>query len=146
MDDEWDRAGAVGEAETDLLAERYGRTRRTADGRRPAIVAAVIVGLLGLATVIWLAIGAFNVPVRTQDRGFAIIDSTAIDVTFVVVKDPDATVTCRVHALSPSFAEVGVKDVPVGPAEEAAVQVTTRVATSELATTGLVQWCEVDEP
>ncbi len=96
--------------------------------------------------MVWLAIAAFSVPVRTMDRGFEIVNDTAIDVTFVVVKNAGATVTCRVHALNPSFAEVGVKDVLVGPAEDAAVQLTTRVATSELATTGLVQWCEVVGP
>ena len=130
----------------DLLEDRYGRTPDSRQRRRRTVVIAVVVAALGLATVVWLAIGAFSVPVRTMDRGFDIVDATAIDVTFVVVKDAGATVTCRVHALNPSFAEVGVKDVLVGPAEEAAVQLTTRVATSELATTGLVQWCEVAEP
>jgi hypothetical protein len=128
------------------LAERYGRGPDEGQRRRRTVAIAVVVALLGLAAVVWLAFGAFSVPVRTMDRGFDIIDATAIDVTFVVVKDAEATVTCRVHALNPSFAEVGVKDVLVGPAEDSAVQLTTRVATSELATTGLVQWCEVVEP
>lgn len=128
------------------LEERYGPGLDARQRRRRTVAIAVVVAVLGLATVVWLAVGAFSVPVRTMDRGFDIVDETAIDVTFVVVKDAGATVTCRVHALNPSFAEVGVKDVLVGPAEDAAVQVTTRVATSELATTGLVQWCEVVEP
>jgi hypothetical protein len=126
----------------DDLADRYGRQPRAA--RRPGlrwVVAAVTVA--GLALVAWVGYGILSVPVRTQDAGFEIVDATAIDVTFVVVRDPDATVTCRVRALSPSFAEVGVKDVLVGPGEEATAAVRVRVTTSEAATTGVVDSCTV---
>lgn len=137
-------SGATGPGTEDLLAERYGRTRPPAADRRLVILAAAVTALLGLVVVGWWAIGQANIPVRTQDVGFSIIDATAIDVTFDVTKDPASHVTCRVRALSPSFAEVGVRDVPIGPAAEATLRVTVRVATTERATTGMVQHCDVD--
>lgn len=132
----------VDDAAAQVLAERYGAggTHRRVT---PLRVAAVLVALAGLALVTWVGVGIMQVPVRTQDAGFEIVDDAAIDVTFLVVRDPTATLTCRVHALSPSFAEVGAKDVTIGPSPDRALRVTTRVATSERATTGMVQACEV---
>ncbi len=129
----------------DALADRYGRSagpRR----RRTTILTAVVAGVVGLAAVVWLAAGQLSVPVHTMDVGFSIVDDTAIDVTFDVVKAPETTVVCRVRALSPSFAEIGVRDVVVGPSAERASRVTVRVATSGLATTGLVQRCDPTQP
>lgn len=130
--------------ENDLyLEERYGRRRTPLRRRRAVVIGIVATALLGVAVVVWVAVGLARVPVSTQDVGFSVIDETAVDVRFVVMRDPAATVRCRVHALSPSFAEVGVRDVLVGPSRDASVLVTTRVATSERATTGLVQRCSV---
>lgn len=140
-----DRDVPVTDAE--LLTARYGRRPTAARDRRTVLVAAVVVAVLGLAALVWVGVGVSRVPVRTQDLGFAIIDASAIDVTFLVDKAPSTVVDCRVHALNPQFAEVGVKDVRIGPDTERPVVVTTRIATSELATTGLVQRCAaVDTP
>lgn len=133
-------------SEADLLAERYGKAPGAPQRRRRTVAAAVIAGVLGLAAVVWLGIGRLSVPVEAVDVGFSIVDATAVEVTFDVVKDPEATVVCRVRALNPSFAEIGVRDVQVGPTPERVSRVTARVATTELATTGLVQWCEVTQP
>jgi hypothetical protein len=126
----------------DELAARYGR--RATPGRRGAVGwVAAAVALGGLALLAWVGWGILHVPVRTQDTGFEIVDETAVDVMFVVVRDPEATVSCRVRALSPSFAEVGIKDVLVRPGGQAAAHVRVRVGTSEAATTGVVQSCRV---
>lgn len=139
--------GAVRQtSEAGVLATRYGQVPSSQQRRRRTVAAAVIVGVLGLAAVVWLGTGRLAVPVEAVDVGFSIVDATAVDVTFDVVKDPEATVVCRVRALNPSFAEIGVRDVLVGPTPERVSRVTARVATTELATTGLVQWCEVTEP
>lgn len=124
-----------------LLAQRYGGAPRP--GRSRVAVVAVVVAAVGLLALAWVGWGIMTVPVRTQDAGFAIVDETAVDVTFVVVRDPDATLVCRVRALSEGFAEVGAVDVTVGPSEDRTVTVTTRVATSAPATTGVVQACDV---
>jgi hypothetical protein len=123
-----------------LLAERYGGRR---SGPSRVGVAAIVAVVAGLALLAWVGWGIMRVPVRTQDTGFEIVDESAIDVSFVVVRDPGSTVACRVRALGASFAEVGAADVTVGPSGTRAVEVTTRVATSSPATTGVVQSCEV---
>jgi hypothetical protein len=124
-------------------SDRYGRTRTPAERRRRAVVAAVVAAALGLGTVIWAAFGVVNVPVRTQEAGFAIIDDATIELTFVVAKAPAAVARCRIRALNPSFAEVGARDVLIGASEFGSVQVTAQIATSERATTALVQECRV---
>lgn len=130
-----------------LPAGRYGRTLTPEQRRRRILLAALVAAVLGLATTVWVGAAVLRVPVRTQDTGFAVIDDGAVDVTFVVVKDPASAVRCRVRALSPSFAEVGARDVTIGAGPHRSVEVTTRVATSERATTGLVQHCApVDRP
>ena len=121
--------------------DRYGPTHSPAQRRRRVLVAVVVAAVLGLGATIWVSAGVLSVPVRTQDAGFAIVDDGAIDVTFFVNKAPDAVARCRVHALNPSFAEVGALDVTIGASDSRSVRVTVRVATSERATTGLVQRC-----
>ncbi len=123
-------------------SDRYGRPTTPARRRR-AVVAAVVAAALGLGTVIWSAFGVVTVPVRTQETGFTIIDDAAIELSFVVAKAPSAVAQCRIRALNPSFAEVGARDVLIGASEFGSVQVTARIATSERATTALVQDCRV---
>ena len=123
--------------------DRYGPSPSPQQRRRTAVIAAVVAAVLGLGSLIWLGAGVLAVPVRTQDAGFAIVDDGAVDVTFFVNKAPETVVTCRVHALNHAFAEVGARDVRVGASETSSTRVTVRLATSELAATGLVQRCWV---
>ena len=100
-------------------------------------------GLAAVATAVWIGIGAGSVPVTWDDVGYSVRGPEAVEVTFRVTKDPAATVSCTVTALSTSYAEVGVVDVTVGPAEQPTVERTVPVATQELAVTGVVDRCEV---
>lgn len=125
------------------LGDRYGRVLAPAQRRRRLVLVAVLTAAIGLVATAWVGAAVLRVPVRTQDAGFHVVDDAAVDVTFVVVKDPGAVARCRVRALSPGFAEVGARDVVVGASAYRSVQVTTRVATSERATTGMVQSCRV---
>jgi hypothetical protein len=122
-------------------AGRYGPAVTPVQRRRRILVTAAVAAVLGIATVVWAGSAVVGVPVRTQDVGFRVVDDGAVDVTFIVVREPGAVVRCRVRALSPSFAEVGARDVTVAATPHRSVEVTTRVATSERATTGLVQRC-----
>lgn len=126
--------------------DRYGRIRTPAERARRVRLAALVAATLGLLALLWVGSTVFRVQVRAQDTGFAVLDDQAVDVSFVVTKPPGATAECRVRALSPSFAEVGVKDVRIGPSADDAVTVTVRLATSEPATTGVVQTCRLLGP
>jgi hypothetical protein len=143
MTDEQRPAASDRAAERTGPDDRYGRVPTPAQRRRRAVVAAVVAAAVGLGTVVWTAFGVLNVPVRTQDAGFAIIDDAAIDFTFIVAKAPGAVAQCRIRALNPSFAEVGARDVLIGASEDRSVQVTARIVTSERATTALVQACRL---
>ena len=86
--------------------------------------------------------GVVRDPVQWQDVGYRVDGPTSTEVTFDVTTRPGAAATCRVQALSSSYAQVGVLDVPVPPAETRTRRVTVTVPTVELAVTGIVQGCE----
>jgi hypothetical protein len=127
-------------------AGRYGpeptaRTRRWRVVGLVALVAAVIGALA------WVGGGVLRDPVQWRDVGYDVVDDTSIEVTFDVTKDPAASATCRVEALSKSYAQVGVADVAVGPSSSAqrTQRVTVDVPTAERAVTGVVKECTLDE-
>ncbi|MDR7384019.1 DUF4307 domain-containing protein [Promicromonospora iranensis] len=149
------------------LAERYGRARPgsqqaaaqpgegdpwdEADGVRPrpklsvgARIAVAAALAAGVAIAAWFTIAdTQRDPVTFTDVGFSVTSAEATDVTFEVSKPPGTEVVCTVTALSPSFAEVGAVDVEVGPDAARTTRHTVTVATTELATTGVVDHCEL---
>ncbi len=123
-------------------AGRYG-PEPTARGRRRTVAALAVLVLAGLALVVWLGLRAAATPVRWNDIGYDVDGTTSVQVTFEVIKDPDASAVCRVQALSHSHAEVGVQSVTVGPAATQVQRVTTTIPTAEQAVTALVHSCEL---
>ena len=121
-------------------AGRYGPepTSRSTTLRRVGLGALVLVAVAVLA---WVGIGVMREPVQWKDVGFRVDGPTSTQVTFDVTKDPDATVSCQVQALSESYAQVGVRSVEVGPADTATQRVTVPVQTAELAVSGVVAGC-----
>jgi hypothetical protein len=119
---------------------RYAPIRSARQRRAVAVLVGLAV-LAALALGLWIARGVFSDPVQWQDVGYHVNDDRSMTVTFDVTKAPAATVTCRVHALSQSFGEVGVADVEVGPATDRTQRITVPVTTSELAVTGVVDHC-----
>ncbi len=119
---------------------RYGAepTRRS---RRRTIALLAVVVLAGLALILWLGLRSAATPVRWNDVGYRLDGATSVQVTFDVIKDPDATAVCRIQALSQSHAEVGVQSVTVGPAATQVQRVTTTIPTAEQAVTVLVHSC-----
>ena len=122
-------------------AGRYGPepTDTTRRLQRLGLAAAVVVVMVLLA---WIGAGVMRDPVQWQDVGYRVDGPTSTEVTFDVTTRPGAAATCRVQALSSSYAQVGVLDVPVPPAETRTRRVTVTVPTVELAVTGVVQGCE----
>ena len=125
-----------------LPAGRYG-PEPTARRRRTVVVILAAGGALVVALVAWIGIGVLRDPVQWKDVGYSVQGPERIDVTFDVVKAPTATAECTVHALSESFAEVGLVRVTIPPASTRIQRQTVTVATQELAVTGIVDTCRV---
>lgn len=119
---------------------RYGPARPPAD-RRVLVAAAVAVVAAAVAWFAWVAFGPGRPQVHTLDIGYEVLDDTTTTVTFEVQKPASASAVCTVRALNSGFAEVGLTDVRVGPAQDGAVTVTARVPTSERAVSGNVKAC-----
>ena len=121
-------------------AERYGDRPPL-----PRPVVLVAVGLLAavfVGWVVWAGLGAADRDVRWKDVGYRVVDDTEVEVTFDVIKDPDASARCTLHALSSSFATVGITTADVGPAAAETVRSSATVRTQERAVTGVVDGCE----
>lgn len=147
------------------LAERYGRARPGAqraaappgeddpwgesDDVRPrpklsvgARIAVTLALAAGVAIAAWFTIvDTQRDPVTFTDVGFSVASAESVDVTFDVSMPPGTEAVCTVTALSKSFAEVGAVDVEVGPSSARTERHTVTIATTELATTGVVDHC-----
>jgi Domain of unknown function (DUF4307) len=123
-------------------AGRYGPVP-SARRRTLARAGMAALGAVAVAGAVWIGVGAGSPAVQWDDVGYVVRGPDLVDVTFRVVKDPDATATCTVTALSQSYAEVGVVTMTAGPAAQRVVEHTVPVATQELAVTGVVDRCEV---
>jgi hypothetical protein len=130
------------------LDERYGR--RPPLGRRGRIAVAVLAGLLlalGVGWAAWVSRAVTDRPLTWQDVAFDVTGDTVTEVTFDVrfsgdLPD-DAEAICTLRALNQVMAEVGLRDVTVGPASRGVVRTTAQIPTSERAVTGLVKECAV---
>lgn len=116
--------------------ESRGGISRTTQVR--LAVAAVTVAVLSIA---WVTMGPSASTVRGKDFGFSVQGPEAVDITFDVSKPKDATVRCTVEALNENYAQVGTKEVLVGPAEVGEARYTTTIATTELAVTAVIDEC-----
>lgn len=122
-------------------AGRYGPAARP--GRRPAwVLPAAIVAVIAVPVGVWIGIGVLREPVQWSTVGFDVTGNDNVDLTFQVTRDVGETVQCHVHALSTSYAEVGVRTFVVPPADERTQRVTESIPTAEEATTAEVLGCE----
>ena len=149
------------------LAARYGRGRTgtrqpatrsaqddlwdEADGVRPrpklsvgARIAVALALAAGVAIAAWFTIvDTQRDPVSFVDVGFSVSSPEEVEVTFDVSMPPGTEAVCTVTALARNFAEVGAVDVEVGPEETRTTRHVVTIATTELATTGLVDHCDL---
>lgn len=123
------------------LADRYGVR---APRRRRQVAALWGLGALGTVAAAWSGWSmATAEPYVVDDYGFSVVSPELVRVTFDVTKDADVTLVCRLTALSPSYAQVGYKEVTIGAGTSDLERFTVDVPTSEEATTGLLDGCEV---
>jgi len=115
-----------------------------ASSRRRRTVAISAVGVAGLALVIWLGLLAAGTPLSWKDVGFTVSGSGQVEIAFDVIRsDPGTAVQCRVQALNEHYAQVGVVTVDIPAGERKAERQRAVIATSELATTAVVDRCWV---
>ncbi|MEY3561726.1 MAG: hypothetical protein RL068_878 [Actinomycetota bacterium] len=130
----------MGEKENELLRERYGQKPELGKRTR-LILGSSALALMSLGAI---ALGLANFsPIEAQDVGFRVIDPTAIELDFEITKPGSQVAICSVEALNEQFAQVGYKEIEVGPTETNTVRLTVRINTTELATTALVDNCEL---
>ncbi|SDC92067.1 protein of unknown function [Sanguibacter gelidistatuariae] len=94
-----------------------------------------------VAIAAYLSFGNTASSVRGQEFGFSVKGPEAIDITFDVAKPKDATVICTLNALNTNYAQVGTKDVTIGPSDVGEARYTTQIATTELAVTAVIESC-----
>ena len=123
-------------------ADRYGDAPRR--GRRAVSVAAIALccGAV-LVFLLWVAVHQSTPAVRAGLVAYDDITDTSVTVRFEVVKDPRATVICRLRARSADNVSVGSAEVEVGPPAHLGRSVVEAVVrTSERPVNGEVQGCE----
>ncbi|MBC3761588.1 DUF4307 domain-containing protein [Quadrisphaera oryzae] len=120
-------------------AGRYGT--RGPLRRRLRLVVSVVLGLALAAWAVWAGLGSASSHVQASEQSYQVVDDATTVVVFSVAKPADASVVCRVQALSSTAAVVGLQEVPVGAADGAASVHTVTVKTQQRAVTGVVDDC-----
>ncbi|MEP7762991.1 DUF4307 domain-containing protein [Sanguibacter sp. 25GB23B1] len=120
--------------------DRYGTTRRPTN---PVVLRVLLAGVAVavLALVAWMAFAQEGNDVRGRDVGYSVTSPEVVEITFDVAKPKDATVVCTLEALNSSYAQVGTREVTIGPSTLAEARFTTEIATSEEAVTAVVESC-----
>lgn len=125
----------------ELMARRYGRR---ASSRRPALIASVVAGLLLVGYVVWYAVASSQQPsLATRNVAVEVVDEATVRFTFHVMTEPGTTVECRARAVNGAFAEVGLRELTVGPVEANLTPVTTEITTVEPASSAELLGCTV---
>lgn len=126
--------------ENDLMASRYGHKPKRSRSYW-GWISAVGIALMALGALI-AAMANFN-PVQTKDVGFSVKDATQVILDFEISKPKQATAICSLESLNEQFAQVGYKEIEIGPQETETVRFSVNINTTELATTALVDECRL---
>jgi len=128
----------------DMLARRYGRSRRSADPavtRRRLMVSLVVFVVLGVGFAAWAAAGRGRGDVAWTDLGLSQVSDTSVTVSFQLALPPGRTATCTVRAVNEGLVEVGRRDVVLGPSGNGQLRTTVTLRTTQRATGGGVKAC-----
>ena len=127
---------------------RYGRTRLSRTSRRRVAIAlavSVVVAGTAIAVVGYQRLGTGKV--TGSLAGYQVIDDETASVTISVTrKDPSRPVDCIVRVRSKDGGETGRREVLVPPANQATVQVTTTLKSSQPPVMADVYGCGTDVP
>ena len=125
------------------MNQRYGRNPQR-DRRRRASVFALAAALL-VAFFTWaIVVNFFSAnPFTFTTDGFAIKDASQSSVRFTVTRDPAITGRCELRALNQSFTVVGTKWVNIPSGGDRIRSFETKLNTTELPVSLVVQSCEV---
>ena len=126
----------------DVSAEDEADSRPRLSARAWWAVGAGMAILIALTA--WWGWGVAHQAVRWQDVGFKIVSPTEARVTYDVFLYSEKPVTCHLRALNTNYAEVGVAVQHVNPALGKAQRLTATLATTDVATTAVVHYCEAD--
>jgi hypothetical protein len=115
--------------------------------RRVAIVLGALAVLLGIV-VAAVAYQRFErVPVEGKMAAYEVLDDRSVAVTISVTRnDPAIPVVCIVRARSQDGAETGRREILVGPADAATVQITAKVTSYARPFVGDIYGCGTDVP
>lgn len=113
------------------------------NGRKFAMAIGILAIAASIAYFAWLAFA--NPTVRGKDVGFKIVNSELTQFTFDVAKPEDRTVICAIDALNQAYAQVGTRDVVVGPADVFEQRFTVDIRTSEMPVSATVVSCTLTE-
>ncbi|WP_435298395.1 DUF4307 domain-containing protein [Timonella sp. A28] len=111
----------------------------TPRGRKIAIALGTLALILAVAVAAWYAWSSPTI--RGKNVGFSIKSSEVIEITFDVAKPLDMTVVCTLDALNENYAQVGTKEVTIGPADVFEQRFSTDIRTTERAVTAVVDVC-----
>jgi len=128
-------------SQSDLISERYGRSKKRS-GRERMLWSALAASLL-MTFLIWavaVTIEGAN-KVTSQDLAYVIMGPNQAKVKFEVTKPQNVDVICAVKVLNSGFAIVGYREIKIAASPEKVVTLETLVNTSELGVTGLVDSC-----
>jgi hypothetical protein len=123
----------------ELLASRYGRTKKAA--KRDRIFAIVVAAAALVGFLIWgISTTAMNAnDVTSEVRGFTVISNEQTEVKFSITRPKQASVLCQVEILDATFAIVGYREALV--LSNAPTEQTVLVNTTGRGTTGVVKAC-----
>lgn len=127
---------------------RYGREPMpTATGRLAAIGLGALVVLAALAVAMLGYQRFVGVDVQGEAATFKLLDDRTTTITISVTrKDPAVPAVCIVRARSRDGAEIGRREVFVGPSEAKTVQVTTTVTSYQRPAVADIYGCGIDVP
>jgi Domain of unknown function (DUF4307) len=127
---------------------RYGRPRLSrVSRRRVVIMLAVLVVAAGLVVAVigYQRLGTSDV--AGSLAGYQVIDNETASVTISVTRsDPSRPVDCIVRVRSKDGSETGRREVLVPPSDQATVQVTTTVKSSQPPVMADIYGCGTDVP
>lgn len=131
-------------ADGGALAARYGRTpgsRRRAKALAIAAAAAIVV-VFG-AWALWAGPGQDDHGLDNDVVGYQVLSEHSTVVHSTISVDPGTRASCAVQALDKSYAIVGWKVITLPVSDERTRSVSTEVATTTRAVTGLIHSCWV---